>query len=391
LSAEAGRSVSVAGAWAGPFVVRPEGAVRLGAEACRSAIKNSAIDAGRIDAFFLGNFAGHAFTGQSHLAPVIAHAAGLGPVPCTRVGGACASGGLAVRQGALAIASGAAEIVLVAGVEKMTSAGAEGAAGVLASAGDFETEATAGATFQALFALIARRHMHEHGTEKEDMAAVAVKNHAHGFLNPGAHIRKKITLEEAMDAHPVAAPLGLYDCAPISDGAAAIVLCAAEIAPDLHPKPVRVLASAQASGAPALSDIRDITRFGATERAAEEAFGLAGLDRGDIDLAEVHDCFTIAEIIALEGIGFFRKGEGVRGAREGRTALGGEMPVNASGGFKAKGHPVGATGVAQICEIAAQLRGEAGERQVPGAGVGLAHNLGGSGGSCAVHFLSRDF
>ncbi len=305
--------------------------------------------------------------------------------------GACASGGLAVRQGVLAIASGAAEVVLVAGVEKMTLAGTEETAGILASAGDFETEAPAGATFPALFALIARRHMHEHGTEKEDMAAVAVKNHAHGFLNPGAHIRKKITLEEAMDARPVADPLGLYDCAPISDGAAAIVLCAGGIAPELHPKPVRVLASAQASGAPALSDMRDITRFEATARAAEKAFGQAGLDPGDIDLAEVHDCFTIAEIIALEDIGFFRKGEGARGAREGGTALGGQMPVNASGGLKAKGHPVGATGVAQICEITAQLRGEAGDRQVPGAEVGLAHNLGGSGASCAVHILSRDF
>ena len=189
----------------------------------------------------------------------------------------------------------------------------------------------------------------------------------------------------------MADPLGLYDCAPISDGAAAIVLCAGGMASELHPKPVRMLASAQASGAPALSDMRDITRFEASERAAEEAFGQAGLDRGDIDLAEVHDCFTIAEIIALEDIGFFRRGEGARGAREGGTALGGEMPVNVSGGLKAKGHPVGATGVAQICEITAQLRGEAGDRQVPGAEVGLAHNLGGSGASCAVHILFRDF
>ncbi|MEE9196904.1 MAG: thiolase domain-containing protein, partial [bacterium] len=338
--------------------------------------------------FFLGNFAGHAFTGQNHLAPMIAHAAGLSAVPCSRLEGACASGGLAMRQGVLAVASGTAEVVLVAGVEKMTSAATEETTRILASAGDYETEALVGATFPALFALIARRHMHEFGTTREDLAAVAVKNHAHGQLNPNAHLQKEITLQEALDARPVADPLGLFDCSLISDGAAAVVLCPTEGAADLHPKPVAVLASEQASDSPALADKRDITRFRATERASERAFLRADLQPGDVDLAEVHDCFTIAEIVALEDIGFYRKGEGSRGAREGETALGGAMPVNTSGGLKAKGHPVGATGVAQVCEVVTQLRGEAGPRQVPGAEVGLAHNLGGSGATCAVHILS---
>ncbi len=382
------RSVSIAGIGITSFGVRTESVVRLGAEACRAAIEDAGVGPERVEAFFLGNFASQAFTGQNHLAPSVAHAAGLGPVPCTRVEGACASGGLAVRQGALAVASGTADIVLVAGVEKMTSAGSERTAEILAAAGEFECEASLGATFPALFALIARRHMHEYGTTPEDLADVAVKNHAHGHFNPDAHFQKEITKEEALSAREVATPLRLFDCAPISDGAAAVLLCASELAADLRPDPVRLLASAQASDSPALADKGDITRFRATVRAAEEAFQSAGIQPEEIDLAEVHDCFTIAEILALEDIGFYRKGEGARGASEGETALGGAMPVNTSGGLKAKGHPVGATGVAQICELVRQLRGEAGPRQVRGAEVGLAHNLGGSGATCAVHILA---
>ncbi len=382
------RGVSVIGVGITSFGARSESVVELGARACRLAMGDAGLGPERMEAFFLGNFAGHAFTGQNHLAPMIAHAAGLSAVPCSRLEGACASGGLAMRQGVLAVASGTAEVVLVAGVEKMTSAATEETTRILASAGDYETEALVGATFPALFALIARRHMHEFGTTREDLAAVAVKNHAHGHLNPNAHLQKEITLQEALDARPVADPLGLFDCSLISDGAAAVVLCPTERAADLHPKPVAVLASEQASDSPALADKRDITRFRATERASERAFLRADLQPEDVDLAEVHDCFTIAEIVALEDIGFYRKGEGSRGAREGKTALGGAMPVNPSGGLKAKGHPVGATGVAQVCEVVTQLRGEAGPRQVPGAEVGLAHNLGGSGATCAVHILS---
>jgi acetyl-CoA C-acetyltransferase len=381
------RSVAIIGIGITDFGLQPEGIVSLGVAACRAALVDSGVGPERVDAFFLGNFAGHAFTGQNHLAPMIAHAAGLGPVPCTRVEGACASGGLAMRQGVLAVASGAADFVLVGGAEKMTSVGTSKTAEILAAAGDWETEGVRGATFPALFALMARRHMHEFGTTREDLAGVAVKNHAHGALNPGAHFREEITVKEVLEARPVAGLLGLLDCSPISDGAAAVVLCPSEMAADLHAAPVGVLASAQASGPPTLSASRDITCLRATVRAAEEAFREAGLQPEDIDMAEVHDCFTIAEILALEDIGFYPRGEGGRAAREGKTALGGAMPVNTSGGLKAKGHPMGATGVAQICEIALQLRGEAGARQVPGAEIGLAHNLGGSGATCAVHIL----
>ncbi len=382
------RSVAIVGVGITPFGVRSEGPVVLGARACRAALADAGLGPERVEAFFLGNFAGHAFTGQNHLAPMVAHAAGLGPIPCTRVEGACASGGLAFRQGVMAVASGAADVVLAAGVEKMTTADAEEVGGILAAAGDCEAEMPAGATFPALFALVARRHMESYGTTLEALAEVAVKNHAHGLLNPNAHIRKAITREMALDARPVAEPLGLYDCSPISDGAGAAVLCPMEMAADLHPRPVRVLASAQASGVPALQDKADITRFEATSLAGAKAFDAAGLNPEDVDVAEVHDCFTIAEIVALEDLGFYRKGEGGRAALEGRSALGGTMPVNTSGGLKAKGHPVGATGLAQIHELVLQLRGEGGARQVPGAEVGLAHNMGGSGATCAVHILS---
>ncbi len=381
------RGVSIIGVGITPFGVRAESLVALGAIACRDALEDAGLGPERIEAFFLGNFAGQAFTGQNHIAPMVAHAAGLGAVPCTRLEGACASGGLAMRQGVLAVASGQVDFVLIAGVEKMTSAETDETASILAAAGDVAVEASVGSTFPALFGLIARRHMHEHGTTREEIAHVAVKNHAHGKLNPNAHMQKDVTLPQVLDAKPVAEPLGLFDCSLISDGAAAVVLCPAETAAAYHEKPVEVLASAQASDSPALSDKRDITSFYATQKAGEAAFSQAGLSREDVDLAEIHDCFTMAEIIALEDLGFFAKGEGGRGAVEGMTKLGGAMPVNTSGGLKSKGHPVGATGVAQIHELTLQLRGEAGARQVPGAEVGLAHNLGGSGATCAVHIL----
>ena len=381
------RGVSIIGVGITPFGVRAESLVALGAIACRDALEDAGLGPERIEAFFLGNFAGQAFTGQNHIAPMVAHAAGLGAVPCTRLEGACASGGLAMRQGVLAVASGQVDFALIAGVEKMTSAETDETASILAAAGDVAVEASVGSTFPALFGLIARRHMHEHGTTREEIAHVAVKNHAHGKLNPNAHMQKDVTLPQVLDAKPVAEPLGLFDCSLISDGAAALVLCPAETAAAYHEKPVEVLASAQASDSPALSDKRDITSFHATQKAGEAAFSQAGLSREDVDLAEIHDCFTMAEIIALEDLGFFAKGEGGRGAIEGMTKLGGAMPVNTSGGLKSKGHPVGATGVAQIHELTLQLRGEAGARQVPGAEVGLAHNLGGSGATCAVHIL----
>jgi acetyl-CoA C-acetyltransferase len=281
------------------------------------------------------------------------------------------------------------DLALVVGVEKMTSQPTPRVTEILAAAGDCTGEIRAGSTFASLFAMIARRHMYQFGTRKEHLSAVAVKNHANGVLNPDAHMRKAITLEQAMAGKPIADPLNLYDCSLVSDGAAAVLLAPAEWARDFSGKPVRVLGIAQASDYVALDQKEDVTTFPAVRRAAEKAYSMAGVGPGDIQLAELHDCFTIAEIIALEDLGLAPRGEGGPFSFEGCTARTGAIPVNTSGGLKSKGHPVGATGVAQICDLVLQMRCEAGERQVARHSLGLAENLGGSGATCVVTILGN--
>jgi acetyl-CoA C-acetyltransferase len=248
-------------------------------------------------------------------------------------------------------------------------------------------EGRAGATFPALFAMIARRHMFQFGTTREQMAAVAVKNHLNGSKNPQAHMRKVITLEQALGGKPIAAPLSVYDCSLISDGAAAVVIAPLERASEFTSKAVKILGIAQTSDQVALDQKDDITTFRAVKAAGEKAYKMAGVSANDIQFAEVHDCFTIAEIIATEDLGFVKKGEGGPYAEQGCTALSGPRPVNTSGGLKAKGHPVGATGVAQICDVAMQIRGEAADRQIARHSLGLAQNLGGSGATAVVTIL----
>jgi acetyl-CoA C-acetyltransferase len=236
--------------------------------------------------------------------------------------------------------------------------------------------------------MIANRHMHEYGTRREHLAAVAVKNHANGAKNPDAHMKKVITIDQALNGKPVASPLTVYDCSLVSDGAASVILCPLDRARDFTGKPVRVLGIAQTSDYVALDRKEDITTFRAVKTAAEKAYAMAGVGPGEINVAEVHDCFTIAEIVAIEDLGFVEKGCGGFFSAAGRTALHGDKPVNTSGGLKAKGHPVGATGVAQICDLVLQIRGEAGDRQVAKHEIGLAQNLGGSGASCVVTILA---
>jgi acetyl-CoA C-acetyltransferase len=313
---------------------------------------------------------------------------GITGVPCTRVEAACASSGSAFFHGVSAVGAGLYDAVLVTGVEKMTSQETPRVAEILAMAGECCSEGRAGATFPALFAMIANRHMHQYGTTREHLAAVAVKNHANGAKNPDAHMKKTITVEQALAGKPIADPLTVYDCSLVSDGAASVVLCSLERAREFTDKPVRVLGLAQTSDYVALDRKDDITTFRAVQAAAEKAYAVAGVGPADIDLAEVHDCFTIAEIVAVEDLGFVAKGRGGFWSAEGCSAIDGDKPVNTSGGLKAKGHPVGATGVAQICDLALQIRGEAGDRQVARRNVGLAQNLGGSGASCVVTILA---
>lgn len=382
------RAVAVVGVGKTPFGAFAERDLRsLAVEASRNCLEDAHARPDQVEAFYLGNFAGPAFVGQNHLAPYIAASMGIVDVPATRFEAACASSGSAFFHAWSAVAAGLYDVVLVAGVEKMTNQPTPKVTEILASAGDLGGEIKAGATFPALFAMIARRHMYQYGTRREHLAAVAVKNHANGAKNPYAHMRKVITVEQALSGKPVAEPLTVYDCSLISDGAAAVLLAPLERAGEFTDRPVRVLACAQTSDHLALEQKEDITTFPAVRKAAERAYRMAGVTAADIEFAEVHDCFTIAEIIAIEDLGFVPKGEGGPYTAEGRTCLAGEKPVNASGGLKSKGHPVGATGVAQICDVALQIRGQAGELQLRRHSLGLAQNLGGSGATGVVTIL----
>ncbi len=359
----------------------------LAVEAGEKCFKNGNVSPSQVEAFYLGNFAGPSFVGQNHLAPYVSTALGMTGIPSTRIENACASSGSAFFHAFSGVASGLYDIAMVLGVEKMTSQPTPRVTEILASAGDCDGEIKAGSTFPSLFAMIARRHMHEFGTKREHLAAVAVKNHENGALNPDAQMRKAITLEQAMAGKPIADPLNLYDCSLISDGAAAVILASAERASEFTDKPVRVLGIAQASDYLALDRKADITTFPSVRTAARKAYAMAGVKAPDVEFAELHDCFTIAEIIALEDLGFVPRGEGGFYSAAGQTRRNGEKPVNASGGLKSKGHPVGATGVGQICDVVSQIRCEAGERQLARHSLGLAQNLGGSGASCVVTIL----
>jgi acetyl-CoA C-acetyltransferase len=383
------RPVAVIGIGKTAFGAFPDRDLRsLAVEAIADAIADANVSPAAVEAFYLGNFAGPAFTGQNHLAPYISTAAGFGAVPSTRFENACASGGSAFFHAWQSVAAGIYDVVVVAGVEKMTSQSTPRATEILAGAGDMAEEGRPGATFPALFAMIARRHMHQYGTTREHLAAVAVKNHANGARNPLAHMRKVITLEQALSGKPVAEPLTVYDCSLISDGAAALVLVPTYKAHRYTSRCARVLSVAQTSDHVALDTKSDITLFPAVQSAGEKAYAMAGVSPREIQFAEVHDCFTIAEIVATEDLGFAKKGEGGPFVAAGCTAITGPLPINASGGLKSKGHPVGATGVGQICDIVMQLRGDAGDLQVPRHGLGLAQNLGGSGATCVVSILA---
>jgi len=380
------RDVAVVGLGMTPFGELWQHSLRsLSVEAALEAMRDAGAD--MLDGVYLGNMAGGQFVGQEHLGPLLADHLGMRGVPVTRVESACASGGVALRSAFFEVASGASDLVLAMGVEKMND-GAD-ATNVLATAADQETEAYHGITFPGLYAMIARAHMAEHGTTLEDLAAVSVKNHRHGARNPKAQFRQEVTLEQVMASSLVADPLRLLHCSPVSDGAAAVLLCPLDRAKEFTDRPVKIRASGMATSSMALAERRDPAFLDAVSLSGSRAYHMAGLGPADIDVAEVHDCFSIAEICVIEALCFAEQGKGGAAARTGETALGGRLPVNPSGGLKSKGHPVGATGIAQVIEIVEQLRGEAGERQVQDARIGLTQNMGGSGGSSVVHIFER--
>jgi acetyl-CoA C-acetyltransferase len=341
-----------------------------------------------IKALFVGHM-GESYEHQGHTGSTVADWAGLLHVPATRTEAACASSGAALRAGIYAVLSGLCDVVMIGGVEKMTHRSTAEVTEYLAMASDYPFEQWNGITFPGLFALMATRHMNDYGTSEKDLAMVAVKNHYHGSMNPKAHIQKEITLESALSSRVVAWPLKLYDCSLITDGASCIILTKPELAAKYTDMPVHIIGSGQASDTIGLYERQSLTSLAAAKIAAKQAYEMAGVKPEEIDLAEVHDCFTIAEIIAYEDLGFCKRGEGGKLVESGETKLGGRIPVNTSGGLKSKGHPVGATGTAQAYEIYLQLTGQAERRQVKDAEVGLTHNLGGSGATAAVHIYRR--
>ena len=353
-------------------------------EAAEAAIRDAGVD--HIDSMYVGAMSSGLFVSQEHLGAVMADYLGVTPVPATHVESACASGGASFRQAFLEVASGASEIVLAGGVEKMTD-GAD-VTEVLATAADQEYEVYQGVTFPGLYAMIAQAHMEEFKTTREQLASVAVKNHENGMKNPNAQFRRRVTAEQVMQSTMVADPLRLLDCSPVSDGAAAVVLASRDAAKAVGKNRVRVKASVQASDTIALHSRKSLTTLGAVVTAAEKAYSMAGVKPSGIDFVEVHDCFTIAEIVVSEDLGFCEKGKGGEAAEQGLTAIDSDhIPINTSGGLKSKGHPVGATGIAQIIEVYEQLAGKAGDRQLQKARIGMAQNMGGSGASCVIHIL----
>ncbi|PYM77829.1 MAG: propanoyl-CoA acyltransferase [Candidatus Rokuibacteriota bacterium] len=383
------RRVAVIGVGVTKFGLHDRTSAELFAEAAQDALTDAAIPATAIQALYYGNVVGGETEHQLHTGPQAASVLGIPSVPTTRFETACASSHAAFRHAVMEIAAGVSDVVLVGGAERVLNVSTAESTEYFAYASDAVWEQPLGLTFPGVFALIARAHMEKYGTTEAQMAAVAVKNHRHGALNPKAQFQKQITIDQVLRSAYVADPLKLFDCCPFSDGGAALVLASEEVA-RRHRKPVWVLGSAAASDWMLLGDKRDLSRVPATERAAAAAYRQSGLGPRDVDVVELHDCFTIAEIVATEGLGLFEPGAGGRAAEAGRTSLGGEIPVNPSGGLKAKGHPIGATGAAQIAEIVTQIRGEAGPRQVDGAKTGLTHTLGGNTATVLVSLFGRD-
>jgi acetyl-CoA C-acetyltransferase len=341
-----------------------------------------------IEALFVGHM-GESFEHQGHTGATMADWAGLGHVAATRTEAACASSGVALRAAICAVRSGFSDVVMVGGAEKMTHRTTAEVTEYLAMASDYPFEQWNGITFPGLYALMATAHMNAYGTTERQLATVAVKNHYHGSMNPKAQMQKEITLETALSSRMVAWPLKLYDCSLITDGASCLILTKPELAHRFTDTPVHIIGSGQASDTIGLYERKSLTSLEAARVAAKKAYGMAHVQPEDIDVAEVHDCFTIAEILAYEDLGFCKAGEGGKLAESGETKLGGRIPVNTSGGLKAKGHPVGATGTGQAYEVYLQLTGRAGKRQVRDAEIALTHNVGGSGATATVHIYGR--
>ncbi|MCK4766630.1 MAG: thiolase domain-containing protein [Candidatus Aminicenantes bacterium] len=357
----------------------------IAVEAALKCFADAGVD--KVDTITIGCMSGGLFNNQEHLGSIVPDYLGQRFVPATRVESACASGGLAVRSAFLEVASGMAEYALAIGVEKMTDVDGGEATFALATAADQDYEAFHGITFPGLYAMMANAHMFKYGTTLEQLAQPSVKNHFNGSMNPHAQYPFKVSLEQVMNSTKVADPLRLLHCSPITDGAAAVLLAPVEKAKEMNKPYVVITGVGHASDTIALAQRQDLYSLKAVEVAAQRALKMSGKTIKDVDFAEVHDCFSIAELMVMEAIGVVEPGQSGAAVMNGLTALDGDFPINPSGGLKSKGHPVGATGVAQVCEAVSQLRGESGKRQVKNAKTALTQNMGGSGASSVVHIL----
>ncbi len=355
-------------------------------QASADAIQSAGIVPKDIKAGYISNVFGVADK-QVHLGPVVMSNLGIPERPSLSIESACGSGSVSFREAYANVAAGFYDVVLVTGVEKVTQTGTEWTTTYFSYCSDFFYEGQSGASFPGLFASMARAYLTEFKATEEDFAMVAVKNHENGFLNPKAHMRKKITVDDVMNSPVVASPLKLYDCCPFSDGASSVVICSEKFAKDHSKDYIQVIGSGRGGSPAALQGRQHLTTIPSTKIASEAAYKMAGITPKDVDFAEVHDCFTIAEVVDTEDLGFFAKGKGVDAVREGQTKRNGEVPINPSGGLKSKGHPIGATGVGQVVEVFDQLTGKAGERTVNDAKIGLTQNFGATGASCAVHIF----
>jgi len=356
-------------------------------QASVDAIESAGIEPKEIGAGYISNVFGIADK-QVHLGPLIMSNLGIPEAPSLSIESACGSGSVSFREAYANVAAGFYDAVLATGVEKVTHTGTEWTTTYFSYCSDFFYEGGAGASFPGLFASMARAYLAEFKASEEDLALVAVKNHDNGLLNPKAHLRKKITVDDVLQSPVVASPLKLYDCCPFSDGASAVIICNEKFAKDHSKNYIEVIGSGRGGSPAALQGRERITTIPSTKIAAQAAYKMAGITPKDIDFAEVHDCFTIAELVDIEDLGFFEKGRAVEAVRQGRTRLNGDIPINPSGGLKSKGHPIGATGIGQIVEVFDQLTGKAAERTVKDAKIGLTHNFGATGASCAVHIFT---
>jgi acetyl-CoA C-acetyltransferase len=381
--------VGIIGIGHGVFGRRSDATVQeLAYEAFREAVQDAGIDRTDLDASVIG--AVPEYHKQRSLPGVVQEYLGLTPMPTWLTEVACASGSAAIRTAWMGIKAGAHNVVAVIGCQKMTELSTPEILALMGRVGEVQWESIFGTTFPGYYALFAERHMHDYGTTREQLLEVAVKNHYYGARNPNALFQKEITIEKALASEPVSSPLQVFDCCANADGAACVILAEESRAKEISQKPVWLDGMACATASMSVLRRENLTGLPSAEKAGKDAYAMAGVTPDDIKVAEVHDCFTVAEIMAYEDLGFCPKGRGGPFVQDHQTYIGGKVAVNVDGGLKAKGHPIGATGVSMTVEIAKQLRGEAGQRQVPDADIGLTHNVGGIGQYCFVQVLKRD-